>query len=222
MDQHDSGVSRRALLVATLTMCAAPLTVSAVAKEVSGRELLARFAQNIKSASGRFVQRTVAKDGKPVDAAMHGEFMFERPGRFVWSTLKPYAQDIVSDGQSVWIWDPDLNQVTVKRLNAAMGSTPAGVLFGYGNLAETLTLTDEKPAGGLVWVRARPIVDDPTYDSMRIGFDGDGKPAVMLLFDHFGQTTELRFTEVRINEAVDSKRFDFRIPEGADVLRDSN
>ena len=103
-----------------------------------------------------------------------------------------------------------------------MGSTPAGVLFGYGNLTETLTLTDEKPAAGLVWVRARPIVDDPTYDSMRIGFDGDGKPAVMLLFDHFGQTTELKFTEVRINEGVDSKRFDFRIPEGADVLRDSN
>lgn len=188
----------------------------------SGPEALERFAQLVHTASGQFEQRMLDKNGQSLDTPMRGHFVFERPGRFVWHTDSPYEQHIVSNGTTLWIWDPDLNQVTVKHIAGQVQSTPAGVLFGQGDLAEVFDLLALPASQGLAWVQCTPKQEDPTYARLNLGFDAQGRPAAMDLLDHFGQTTQLRLTQLRINAPVDKTLFEWRAPAGADVLRDTN
>lgn len=184
--------------------------------------MLKTFTQSVDSAQGSFTQTMLDKDGKTLDVPSTGSFKFERPGKFVWSIAKPYPQDIVSNGQTLWIWDPDLNQVTVKRLTASVSTTPAAVLFGKGNIDEYFALKDLASKEGIYWVQATPKVEDLTYRVIEIGFNEKGLIAAMRLEDHFGQTTKLDFKDVATKTAFDAQVFNFKIPEGADVLRDDN
>ena len=185
-----------------------PLNALAAAGEKSGSKQLEAFVKSAVRASGHFSQVVIGKDGKKVDGPLEGDFAFMRPGRFVWNVKTPYPQRIVSDAKSIYIWDPDLNQVTIKRLTSALSSTPASILF--------------PAAEGLVWVRATPRVEDLTYAAIELGFDAKGRIAAMRLKDHFGQTTALTLTDLEINVGMDEKQFAFTIPEGADVLKDDN
>lgn len=212
-------MKRRTLI---LSISLAVVTPAFAAQATTATQLLKTFIDQTRSARGDFTQQILDKDGKSLEMPASGQFVFERPGKFVWKIVKPYPQSIVSDGTSLWIWDPDLNQVTVKKLTAAVSTTPAGVLFGTGNLDEFFTLVDEKTVDGIYWVKATPKVEDLTYSQIHIGFESNGVMNAMRLRDHFGQTTVLKFTGVKTQTKVTDETFTFKIPAGADVLRDDN
>lgn len=212
-------MKRRALIVSVALAVATP---AFAAETTTATQLLKAFTVQTRSAQGNFTQQILDKDGKSLEMPANGQFVFERPGKFAWKIVKPYPQSIVSDGSSLWIWDPDLNQVTVKKLNAAVSTTPAAVLFGTGNIEEFFTLVDEKTVDGIYWVKATPKVEDLTYSQIHIGFERSGVMSAMRLQDHFGQTTVLKFTDVKTQSKVAPETFAFKIPENADVLRDDN
>ena len=170
------------------------------------------------TATGEFEQRVVNRDRKLVQES-RGTFAFARPGRFRWTYAKPYPQVIVGDGARVWVYDEDLNQVTVRKLGQALGATPAALLAGSNEALNAFELKDEGTREGLEWVQAIPRDKDSGFERIRMGFGFSGIER-MELVDAFGQTTELRFSGLRRNPRVDPALFSFSPPKGADVVGD--
>jgi len=178
---------------------------------------LRSFLADTKTARGEFSQRVTA--GKKPPVASSGRFEFERPGRFRWSYDKPYEQTIVADGQKLFIYDRDLNQVTVKKLGAALPASPASILFGTNDFERDFDVRDDGERDGLAWIVARPRTRDSQFDAIRIGFRG-GVPGAMQIADSFGQSTVLTFRSIERNPKLDADAFRFVVPTGADVLED--
>ena len=174
------------------------------------------FLSGTKSARGEFEQKVHDRSGK-VTQESKGNFVFQRPGLFRWVYAKPVDQVIVGDGERVWIHDRDLNQVTVRKLTRALGSTPAALLAGSADVEKAFELSEAGAKDGLEWLEARPKEREAGFERLRMGFDANGIRA-MELFDHFGQTTLLRFTNLARNPKVDASEFRFQPPKGADVL----
>jgi outer membrane lipoprotein carrier protein len=174
------------------------------------------FVRTTQSARADFEQNVVDRAGKPVQQAK-GTFVFQRPGKFRWIYDKPADQVIVGDGERVWIHDRDLNQVTVRKLSRALGSTPAALLAGSGDIEAAFELSEAGMRDGLEWLEAKPRSREAGFERVRMGFGAGGLQA-MELVDHFGQTTRLRFTNLTRNPKVDSSEFRFTPPKGADVL----
>jgi len=177
------------------------------------------FLSSTQSASGGFEQ-TIYDRNKKVVQESRGTLAFLRPGKFRWTYVKPYAQVIVGDGAKVWIYDEDLNQVTVRRLDQALGSTPAALLAGNNEVVKAFRLTDLGVREGLEWLEATPRGKEGSFDKLRMGFGFTGLER-MELEDSFGQTTVMRFTAFERNPKLDSGTFRFAVPKGADVLGDS-
>lgn len=181
------------------------------------------FATSTKSASGEFVQRVVrAGDSAsaPGTARMSressGTFVFSRPGKFIWTYRKPYQQVLQADGEKLYIYDRDLNQVTVRKLGDALGSSPAAILFG-NDLDSSFTLKEGASRDGIEWLQATPKSRDTSFDAIGIGMR-DGVPVAMELRDAFGQMTLLTFTRFERNPQLSASQFRFVVPKGADVL----
>jgi len=186
-----------------------------VAAFASGLDQLKAFLGTAKTSSGTFMQSVVGKSGrKPQQSA--GSFALARPGKFRWQYEKPYQQLLVSDGEKLWSFDPDLNQVTVKKLGKALGSSPAALLSG-GDLDAHFMLKDAGESQGIEMVDATPKAADGSFERVRIGFKGN-LPRVMEIRDNFGQVTTLIFTEFRANPALPKDEFKFTPPKGADVV----
>lgn len=186
------------------------------AEPVSAR--LARFLAEVGSGQGEFTQTVIAGSGRKPQRSS-GEFAFRRPGRFLWLYRTPYRQKLVGDGERMWAYDEDLNQVTVRKLGDALGATPAAILAGEGDLARNFVLEDGGSAGGLDWIAARPRAADSAFEEMRLGFEGDHLRA-MWIKDSFGQLTELRFERFERNPQLAEGLFRFQPPPGADVVGD--
>jgi outer membrane lipoprotein carrier protein len=196
----------------------AALLLPAGGADASGLEALHRFIDGTASAQGEFVQKVYDRKHKLTQEAS-GTLAFLRPGRFRWIYAKPYAQLIVGDGSKVWIYDEDLNQVTVRRLDRALGSTPAALLAGSTEIEHEFTLSDRGEKDGLEWVEAQPREQQSNFESIRLGFGSSGLER-MELADSFGQTTVLTFTAMRRNPKLDPALFKFVPPKGADVIGD--
>jgi outer membrane lipoprotein carrier protein len=178
-------------------------------------EHLKEFVQATHSGRVSFEQVVTAKSGKaPVRAS--GSFAFSRPGKFRWTYDKPFEQVIVGDGDKLWFYDKDLNQVTVRKLGNALGSTPAAILAGSNDLASNFTLTDAGQREGLDWLDAKPKASDTSFEKIRLGFNG-AELAAMELQDTFGQVTVLHFAHFERNPALPAETFRFTPPPGADV-----
>ena len=199
----------RALLLAALLL-------SSGAAVASGVDALHSFIAATASAQGEFVQKVYDRKHKLTQEAS-GTLAFQRPGRFRWTYAKPYAQLIVGDGARVWVYDEDLNQVTVRRLDRALGSTPAALLAGSKEIERAFTLSDRGEKGGLEWVEAQPREKESNFETIRMGFGFSGLE-IMELADSFGQTTVLKFTALRRNPKLDASLFKFVPPKGADVI----
>nr|WP_232516660.1 outer membrane lipoprotein chaperone LolA [Thauera sp. K11] len=181
---------------------------------------LRQFVSVTRSAEGEFEQIVTAKSGRrPQQSA--GRFAFARPGKFRWEYEKPYPQLLVGDGERMWTWDRDLNQVTVRRIGDALGATPAAILFGSGSLDDNFVLTDAGSGDGLSWVEARPKRAEGAFDSLRIGLSGSELKR-MEMQDNFGQITLISFTRLRPNPPQDEGRFHFVPPAGADVIGEAS
>jgi outer membrane lipoprotein carrier protein len=177
---------------------------------------LRAFLTQTSSARGEFVQRVAARSGsaQPVSS---GRFAFQRPGKFRWTYEKPYEQVIVADGTRLLLYDRDLNQVTIRKLGAALPSSPASILFGSNEFEKEFEVADIGARDGLEWVRAKPRAKDSTFELIEIGFR-DGLPQAMRLADNFGQVTQLIFSKLERNPKLDAEAFRFEPPKGADVL----
>ncbi len=202
------------LLRSILALAGLVLAVPAVA---GGLDQFKAFLVGVSSAKGAFVQTVIAKSGKrPQQSA--GIFALQRPGKFRWSYESPYKQLLVSDGNRLWSYDPDLNQVAVRKLGSAFGASPAALLAGQ-DLDRHFSLKDGGAADGVDYVEVRPKGSDASFERLRIGFSGN-HPVTMDIHDSFGQVTHLRFTQFEANPALPATLFRFTAPAGADVVGD--
>jgi chaperone LolA len=181
-------------------------------------ERLRAFVRDTQTARAQFTQ-TVADKGGRVTQSAQGEFLLARPGKFRWNVQKPYKQLLVGDGQRVWIFDEDLNQVIVRRLGDALGATPAALLSGNQDVERAFTWHDLPVADGLDWLSATPIAQETTFAQIKLGFDAKGLAALELL-DAFGQRSVVRFSNFERNPKFAADTFSFTPPKGADVIGD--
>ena len=194
-----------------LSICFAAQTAQAGAVDK-----LHRFLETTKTLRADFAQIVVAKNGKkPQQSA--GVMMISRPGKFRWQITKPYAQLLVGDGEKVWIYDEDLRQVSVKKFDAALGSTPAALLVGGNTLDKNFTLREVGEHDGLEWLEAIPKGTDSGFEKLQLGFAGNDLKA-MELSDNFGQTTSLLFARIERNVQLAPSLFHFTPPAGVDVI----
>jgi outer membrane lipoprotein carrier protein len=194
-----------------------------VLAHASALEQFKSFVATTKAAKGEFTQRLVKADsadkgGVKVSNPSTGTFQFVRPGKFIWTYQKPYEQLLQADGDKLYIYDKDLNQVTIKKLGNALGSSPAAILFGSNDLEKNFTLKEAGTKDGMEWLQATPKAKDTTFDQIGIGLR-DGVPAAMELRDSFGQVSLLSFTKFEKNPAVAENHFKFVVPKGADVFQ---
>jgi len=171
------------------------------------------FSSSMKSMKGEFIQTKV---GKKITPAATGSFEFLRPGKFIWEYKSPYTQLLQSDGTTLFIHDKDLNQVTKKSVGDAIGSSPAGILFGNVDLQKTYTLTEDGTADGIEWLKAVPKSKDSSFEFVRIGMTAN-KPVAMEIRDTFGQTTLISLKNVQTNISVNASRFKFVPPKDAEI-----
>lgn len=204
-------IHKKAIRAVVLVAAMVPVMASAAALEQ-----FKSFASSTQAASGEFKQRLV-KDGVKANNPSTGTFVFARPGKFIWTYKKPFEQILQSDGEKLFIYDKDLNQVTTRKIGDALGSSPAEILFGSNDLEKNFTLKEAGSRDGLDWLDAIPKNKDTTFASIGIGLK-NGVPAQMELRDAFGQTSQLTFEKFEKNPSLKSNNFNFTIPAGADVL----
>ncbi len=178
---------------------------------------LKKFISSSQSGQANFTQVVQDKKGKKIQSAS-GAMQFVRPGKFRWVYQKPYEQIIVGDGAKFWLYDVELNQVTVKKLDAALGSSPAALLSGNNEIERAFTLKDSGNKDGLDWLDATAKAPDTGFDKIGMGFNEQGELVVMELRDAFGLKTELRFSNMQRNPQLSPSLFKFVPPKGADVL----
>jgi outer membrane lipoprotein carrier protein len=186
----------------------------------SALEQFKSFVASTKAAKGEFVQTQVKNaNGEAPKAGKNssGTFVFARPGKFIWTYTKPYDQVLQADGEQLFIYDKDLNQVTVKKLGDALGSSPAAILFGSNDLEKSFTLSEGGSRDGLEWLKAVPKAKDSSFEQITIGLR-NGVPEAMELKDSFGQTSVLKFSKLEKNPALNATSFKFVMPKGADVF----
>lgn len=175
------------------------------------------FIRTTRSAQGRFRQQVLHSSGRVIETT-EGNFAFSRPGRFRWEVKKPYEQLLVADGERLYFFDRDLNQVTIRKLGDAIASTPAAILFGNESIERDFVFTEAGLHEGLLWLEAAPRNRDSGVERMAIGLRG-GFPEAMHVVDAFGRTSRFTFEAVERNSAIDATLFGFRVPAGADVIR---
>ena len=195
------------------------LSLVPCASFASGLDDFLAFNAATKTATARFEQQVLDRAGKVVERGS-GSFAFARPGKFRWTYEKPHQQLLVGDGRKLWIYDPDLKQVTVKRIDQAISSTPAALLAGRDDITQLFTLRDAGTSDGLSWVDATPKSPDTGFERVRLGLEGRTL-AAMELQDSLGGRTVLRFSDLKANAAVPPSTFQFTPPAGADVLDDA-
>jgi len=179
---------------------------------------LATFVSQTKGLKAHFSQTVFDRNGRKTQESS-GILFFSRPGKFRWVYQKPYAQLLVGDGKRLWIYDEDLDQVTVRKLDIAIGDSPAALLAGENDIEKRFLLKEVGSRDGLDWVEAAPKSKEGSFEMVRLGFKGDALQA-MELKDNFGQTTLLHFSNLERNPAMGSSLFRFTPPKGADVISD--
>jgi outer membrane lipoprotein carrier protein len=178
-------------------------------------DVLREFVQEVKTGQAVFIQTVTSPDGVKKKQSS-GTFEFSRPNRFRFVYKKPFDQVIVADGQKVWIFDADLNQVSTRKITEALGATPAALLAG-GALDKEFALKALPDRDGQSWVQATPHNKESTFELFRIGFKGKELSAIEIL-DNFGQRSFLQFSQVLANPILAADLFKFSVPQGADVI----
>ena len=211
----------RRALCACLMAAGAALVFPARA---DGLDSLESFLRSARSGRAEFTQvvTSPAREGQGARTRQSsGGFEFLRPNRFRFTYRKPFEQVIVADGQTLWLHDLDLNQVTARRQVEALGSTPAALIASAADLSalrQDFELAAAPAQGGLEWVQATPRAKDGQLRSVRIGFRGS-ELAQLEILDGFGQRSVLTFSRMEVNPFMSEALFQFKVPAGADVIR---
>lgn len=197
-------------------LAAGLLTLGAGVARSDGVDALRAFARDVQSARAQFTQVVTSPDGVRKKQSS-GRFEFARPDRFRFVYNKPFEQQIVADGQKVWLYDVDLNQVTVRPMAGALGTTPAALLAGAA-IDKEFDLKAQAASDGLQWAQAVPRSKEGSIQTIRVGFAG-AQLAALEIVDTFGQRSQLRFTAVESNVRFADDAFRFSPPKGADVIQ---
>lgn len=210
-------------------------TIALAADAESGVEQLRQFVRSSKTAEGDFVQQQLRapKPNEPQDKGLkvirktEGRFVFQRPGRFIWDTKKPYEQKLIADGKQLIMWDKDLNQATFRPAGQVLASTPAAILFGETSLEQHFELEEGAERSGLRWANLKPKAKSNTngkgasdlpYTTIAIGMSG-GLPRALELIDGLGSVVQVSLTNMQLNIPLPAGTFTFNPPAGAEVLR---
>ena len=197
----------------------------------SGAEQLRQFVRNSKTAEGEFVQQQLRapKANEPQEKGLkvvretRGNFVFQRPGRFVWDTQKPFEQKLITDGKQIILWDKDLNQATFRSAGQVLATTPAAILFGEASLDQNFDLLEGEERLGMKWVALVPkknpnAKNEPPYTKISVGMS-NGLPKALELIDGLGSVVLVTLDKIVINVNLPANRFSFTPPAGAEVLR---
>jgi outer membrane lipoprotein carrier protein len=209
--------SRRRGAPVTALILAAFLSPAPAAE--SAREFLQRYLKETETLEAAFVQTLLDETGEVLEVA-EGAMYLQRPGRFRWDYRAPYEQSIIGDGETVWIYDPDLDQVTRQPMDEALADTPAALLGNEIDLDRAFDVTLESEQDDFRWIDLAPKAKDQQFTAIRLAFDAEAL-ARMELSDNFGQRTLIEFSEARRNQHVDPGLFDFTPPPGMDVIESS-
>jgi outer membrane lipoprotein carrier protein len=198
------------------TLLTATVLFSPMLAEAGAIDQLHSFLQSTRTLKAEFAQVVIAKNGrKPQQSS--GVVSISRPGKLRWEILKPYPQLVVGDGEKIWIYDQELQQVTVRKAGQAISGSPAALLAGNNDLEKNFTLKDAGEAEGMNWVEATPKAGDSGFEKVRLGFAGANLKA-MELQDSFGQTTHVSFSKLERNPTLPGTNFKFTPPAGVDVV----
>ncbi len=209
-------VARRAAGALLLVL----LSAGAAAADGDGYARVEKLLGNLQSLQAQFKQTLTDSKGQVTDQSS-GTLAIRRPNRFRWDYTAPHEQLIVADGSRIWLYDPDLEQVTVRRLTDSLAGTPAMLLSGEGKLADNFTVTQTSQDAQAQWVMMEPKRNDTDFKWVRLGFSGEVLK-FMQLADKLGQITTLEFSNVERNPQIDPAKFTFKVPEGADVIGDAS
>ena len=200
------------------------LSALALSAQASGLDSLENFVKSAKSGRAEFTQVVTApaRDGQAARSkTSSGTFEFSRPNRFRFDYKKPFEQTIVADGQTLWLYDVDLKQVTSRKQSEVLGSTPAALIASAPDLASLRKDFNLQAAGdkdGLQWAQATPKAKEGQLHMVKIGFRGNELAALEIL-DSFGQRSVLTFNKMQLNAGVSPEVFNFKPPQGADVVK---
>jgi len=187
-------------------------------------ERMAQFFKQVNSMTADFSQSVIGENHSDPQVSQ-GILQMQRPGKFRWNYKLPYEQQIVADGTNLWVYDVEMEQVIVKPEELALGNTPAILLSGNAAIADKFTVTEisdiESTNKEVFWVQLLPKEQDTGFEKVLLGFVGD-KLKFMELKDTFGQLTRLTFSNLKINQTIDSSVFKFKIPKGVDVIDETN
>jgi outer membrane lipoprotein carrier protein len=223
----------RFLLAAIISIASILFSGAAFSQSETGAEQLRQFVRNSKTAEGDFVQQQLRapKANEPQDKGLkvvrqtQGHFVFQRPGKFIWDTQKPFEQKLIADGKQLILWDKDLNQATFRPAGQALATTPAAILFGETSLDQHFDLIDGEDRLGMRWVSLVPKKDpnsrsknDLPYTKISIGM-ANGLPKALELIDGLGSVVLVTLDKIQLNVNLPVNRFTFIPPAGAEVLR---
>jgi len=197
-------------LVLGLTFAAAPVHAS------EAESALRSFVEDVRTFSANYEQVQTDDAGEVLQRSS-GSMALSRPGKFRWTYDTPYEQLMVCDGESIWVYDPDLAQVTRRPAEAALTGTPAALLAQRASLSDSFTIEDGGRSDGLQGVRLLPVQADSDFKSIELWLR-DGAPVRMRFHDQLGGQTEVRFTQLSVNQAIDAAQFQFTPPAGAEVV----
>ncbi len=195
------------------------MSISSATAKAEPITALKNFLQSTKTLSADFSQQLISKEGKAGKTST-GKFELSRtqsPGRFRFEYVRPYAQTIVADGKQLWLYDKDLNQVTVRKYAEALAASPAAILAGDMNVEKFYTLKALTATADTEWLEAIPKSKETMFESFKFGFAKSGELTQLELKDSFGQTSRISFTQAKRNTAIATSAFSFTAPAGADV-----
>ena len=194
------------------------ITVSQTARAEETANLLDNYLKGFDNVQANFKQTLLNEHGEEIEKSS-GIVYMQRPGKFRWDYKEPYKQMIITNGQTLWLYDQDLEQVTIKDISKSIENTPAAILSGQENIKEVFVIVDMGEIDGFHWIELTPRDIENQYTSVRLGFNNNDL-GMMILFDSLGQTTRIDFSGTQRNEKIDEILFTFDPPTGVDVIDD--
>lgn len=182
----------------------------------NGADNLKAYLKNISTLRADFHQTLSDEKGRKLQE-VDGTMQLMRPNKFRWDYQKPYEQQIISDGQQVWLFDPELQQVTIRQLSKSLGSSPAALLASGKDIEKNFVIKEAQRKGNLEWALIIPKDKDSGYSRVLAGFNGDLLQEIWL-YDTFGQVTQIVFSKLERNPKIEAKNFLFTAPNGVDQV----
>jgi chaperone LolA len=213
------------LIAVALTAFVAPVmgeesAAEELASDDAGLARLRTYLDNLDSMRADFLQQVFNSDRDIIEET-RGDVLLKKPGRFRWHYTEPFERVIVADGTRIWLYEADLQQVTVRRLGAELGETPAALLTGDSEALKQFVYIGAEPIAGIEWLHLKPRSTASDFESIGLGFDGDTL-VQLALDDRLGQRTRIYLTAIEYPAALSDDEFHFDIPDGVDVISDTD